>query len=234
MSRVKGADRTGGLRCAGRKNQKSRDAGQLRPYIPVFQQPYGNHIKDKKEYQSGQQKGQAASGQCVGGFVGIHTHQHQGIRPVQSKPLVGNQHSEDTSHQSDTDRNGKAADDHGQQKLHGADGRRCQRSTEQPEQDLRREEAGKTDEFAAGKVEDSHPELCQQSDPEDDRQFSEVETGNGDRGRHQYIPVIVKVFQTPEIRTVKPNQRRIEKAGVEQGELSPERIPAFGQDGGVL
>lgn len=88
--------------------------------------------------------------------------------------------------------------------------------------------------LSAEKKENAHPELGQERNAENHGKFSKIKTRNGDWSGHQYIPVVISVFQTPKVGTVKGNQRSVEKTGIKQCELCPQRVPAASQNADIL
>ncbi len=73
---------------------------------------------------------------------------------------------------------------------------------------------GKPEKFSAEKKEHSQPYLGDECHLKDDCQLGKEYIGNGDRRGHKYIPVVIQVFQTPEIGTVQGDQGRIEETGI--------------------
>ena len=93
-------------------SRQGRDLTRPCLYVLFLKNYHSYRVKQKEEENSSQKKRDAAPGQCIGAFIGIHAHKHQAVWKTCSQELAcgRNQHTCNPANQSDGNGNRKTSD----------------------------------------------------------------------------------------------------------------------------
>ena len=206
----------------------------LRPHIRLLQISDPNREKQSEKHRAAQIKGGHLPREQVLRTVGVHTHQHERVGVKQ--PVIGVHHRQPAhaGEERDGDGDGEGADEGGQKQLQGGDGKSAQAAAQKPGKDLDRRKAGHAHGQAACHIQNAHIKLGQKRHRGHGEKLSGIQHGYGNGRGHQSIPVMVEIFQPPQVGAVEADEGREEKVGIKQRRLGPQRVPAFRQDPDIL